>query len=354
MRQMTVYGAAAILAGCLVSAPGPASAAVSDAWLTAKTKIALLTTKDVHATGINVDTVNRVVTLHGTVDSAAEKARAAEEARKVAGVREVRNLLQVVPRRQAKAVAASDDEVKGRVAKTLEDDRALEGSKISVASVHDGVVLLEGTADSVSDHLRAIQDASGVPGVRHVESEVKSPDRLADQEIRRQASSQTAGAGRGIGTAARDMWITTDTKMRLITDGRTPATDIDVDTRDGVVTLWGIVPSAAAKTAAEEDARKVSGVSRVVNRLEVVPGSRKEAVKASDDELEKQVRRAIDARDDLQGAKVDVDVKNGVARLSGTVEDDQQRLAAAITARATPGVRAVQDDLHVSAARRPD
>ena len=354
MRR-TIHGAVLILAASLVCAgAGPATATVSDAWITAKTKIALLTSKDVHASNVNVDTVNGVVTLHGTVESADEKARAAEEARKIDGVKEVRNLLQVVGARQAKAVKASDDEVKDRVAKALEKDHALEGSSFSVQSVHDGVVLLGGRADSVSDHLRAVQDASGVPGVRRVETEVQSPDRLADEEIRRRESTQTAGTGRGIGTAAHDMWITSDTKMRLLADSRTPATAIDVDTRDGVVTLWGSVPTAAAKTAAEENARKVSGVRRVVNQLQVVPESAKQTVKARDDELQSQVQRAIDGRDDLEGAKIDVDVKNGVARLKGTVADDTQRLAAAITARSTPGVRAVQDDLHVSAANRPD
>ena len=37
-----------------------------------------------------------------------------------------------------------------------------------------GVVLLSGTASSVSDHLGAILDASGVKGVRRVASEVEA------------------------------------------------------------------------------------------------------------------------------------------------------------------------------------
>ena len=54
------------------------------------------------------------------------------------------------------------------------------------------------------------------------------------------------------------------------TDSRTPALDINVETHAGVVTLFGIVPSQDAKSAAEADARKVSGVKRVVNELQVV------------------------------------------------------------------------------------
>jgi osmotically-inducible protein OsmY len=344
----------AVLGGCLAFPnAAPVFAAASDPWITAKTKIALATA-GVKPTDVNVDTQDGVVTLHGTVNSTEAKAKAEEQARRIDGVKQVRNLLQVVPARHEKVVKASDDDLRKRIDRALKDDPELEGSSISVQSVNDGVVLLAGKADSVSDHLRAIHDAYGVPGVQRVESEVQSPDKLADQEIRRkeEASSRTAGAKRDIGTASRDMWITTDTKMRLLADSRTPATDIDVDTRDGVVTLWGAVPSAQAKAAAEEDAKKVSGVRRVANQLQVVPSSRKETVKAQDDELEKQVKRAIDARDDLEGAKIDTDVKNGIARLTGTVADDQQRLAAGIAARAIPGVRAVQNDLRVSAASR--
>jgi osmotically-inducible protein OsmY len=44
-------------------------------------------------------------------------------------------------------------------------------------------------------------------------------------------------------------------------------------------------------------------------------------------------------------------VKNGVARLTGTVGSESDRLVAAIAARSTPGVRAVQDDLRVEPRR---
>src|SRR4030095_2089122 len=54
----------------------PAGAAMPDAWITMKTKLALLTTAGVSGRAINVDTVFGRVTLHGTVRSAAEQAKA--------------------------------------------------------------------------------------------------------------------------------------------------------------------------------------------------------------------------------------------------------------------------------------
>jgi hyperosmotically inducible protein len=259
-------------------------------------------------------------------------------------------MLQVVPRRHEKAVKASDSQLKVRVAKALKSDRSLADSSITVESVNDGVVLIGGTAASVGDHLRAIQSARAVPGVRYVETEVKSPDALADEELRGNGGSPTAGVTRGVAGAAKDMWITSDTKMRLLADGRTPALDINVDTWNGVVTLFGNVPSRDAKAAAEADARKVSGVTRVVNELQIVSSAKKAEVKALDDDLKTAVQQALARRDELKG--VDVDVKNGVARLTGTVQSEQNRLDAAMAARATAGVRAVEDDLRISAAAR--
>ena len=69
-----------------------------DAWVTTQVKMSLLTSEGVSARNVHVDTVEGRVTLHGSVPTEAEKARAQEVARKIEGAREVRNLLQVVPR----------------------------------------------------------------------------------------------------------------------------------------------------------------------------------------------------------------------------------------------------------------
>ena len=90
------------------------------------------------------------------------------------------------------------------------------------------------------------------------------------------------------------MWITSATKMRLLADGNTPALDINVDTRAGVVTLFGMVPSAQAKASAEADARKVSGVKQVHNELQVVPRAKQETVKVRDDTLQSEVKKAFE------------------------------------------------------------
>jgi len=342
VRTWCRYG---LIAAVLVL-PVTAGAAVSDAWITTKAKIALLSTPGVSSTAVNVDTIDGAVTLHGKVESLEEKGKAEEEVRRISGVKEVRNLLQVVPAQREKAVKLADRDIDQRVWQALEDDPSLKDSSIAVQSVNDGVVLLGGKASSVSAHLRALEVARAVPGVRSVRSEVESPDGLADDELHHQYGRPEAGT-RGVGQTLQDMYITSATKMRLLADEKTPALDINVDTRNGVVTLFGTVPTAAAKEAAESDARKVSAVRRVVNELEVVPHAVKERVQARDEDLKDQVKKNLENRQDLKDASIDVEVRNGVARLTGTIKSEQQRLAAAIAARSTPGVRAVHDDLRM-------
>lgn len=338
----------ALMAGTLAIAANTDQPYRPDPWITTKTKIALLTSADVPGTRVNVDTISGRVTLHGTVATAAEKARAEAIAKQIEGTTEVRNLLQVVPDKNKKATRLEDAVVQNSAETALESDEALSGSKIYVQSVNKGVVLLAGKADSLSAHLRAIRDVAATDGVIRVASEVQSPDTMADREIRHdeiRAQSPTIASARGVGQAFADMWISTAAKVRLMADGDTPAMSINVDTEDGVVTLFGIVPTNESKEAAGADVAKVSGVKRVENALEVVAPDEQAAGEVRDDEAvetAEDVLRANGAYDD-----VSVDVKNGVARLTGTVSNQSDWLMAAVTVRSSRGIKSVHNDLTV-------
>jgi len=250
----------------------------------------------------------------------------------------------VAPSRE-KAVEASDADIEKQVSTALKADTTLKDSSITVRSVNNGVVLLGGTAKTLTDHLSAVEVAAHVRGVRHVSSEIQSPDSLADKEIWRERPAQKSEADYGAVDASRDLWITSMAKMRLLADAETPALDINVDTRDGVVTLFGMVPGQDAKRAAEADVRKVSGVRSARNELQVVASAKQPAVKAQDADVQRDVEKGLQDRVALKD--VDVEVKNCVARLTGTVPSGMQRLEAAVVARSTTGVCSVQDDLRI-------
>jgi hyperosmotically inducible protein len=172
MRKHTLVnlGLAMALLGAVA---GFARAAdTSDAWLTTKAKLTLLTTDGVSASAVNVDTVDGKVTIHGKVTSQAEKAKAADAIRKLDGVKEVQNLLQVVPEARQEAVDATDDTIKEAVAATLSVHPELKDVK--VVSVNKGVLLLGGKTPTLSDTLKAVEYALAVPGVRRVASEIEA------------------------------------------------------------------------------------------------------------------------------------------------------------------------------------
>ncbi len=344
-RQRRLIALAAVLAIAIVGWSSPSRAAdAPDIWITTKVKMALLVAEDVSATAVRVDTTNGKVTLHGTVSSADEKARAERAAQRVEGVHEVRNLLQVVEKPRQESAAVADEVLSAEVEKRLAADPALRDSKIGVKSVNRGVVLLDGDARTLSAHLHALKVARAVPGVRRVASEIESPDTLADDEIWRDEKSdpKTPAA-----TPIRDAWITTESKVRLIANPDTPARDINVDTLGGVVTLFGTVPTEAAKRAAETEIRKVDGVESVENALEVVPQVSATAVEHQDEQVKDAVEKRLKAREDLSDARIHVEVANGVARLTGTVPSQSDRLTAITLARTTDGVRSVVGDLTV-------
>ena len=76
------------------------------------------------------------------------------------------------------------------------------------------------------------------------------------------------GANRA-GAEVTDGWITTDLKTRFMSDSALRASDIHVDTDHHVVTLTGSVPSAEARAKAVATARKINGVTRVVDKLTI-------------------------------------------------------------------------------------
>jgi hyperosmotically inducible periplasmic protein len=338
---------AAVLAVATMGWANPSSAAQApDAWITTKVKMALLVAEDVSATAVRVDTIDGKVTLHGTVASADEKARAERAAQGVTGVHEVRNLLQVVAKPRQESAAVADEALSAEVDKRLDADPDLRDSKIGVKSTNRGVVLLSGEARTLSAHLHALEVARAVPGVKRVASEIESPDALADDEIWRDAKSDPKTPSAAL---ARDAWITTESKVRLIANSATPARDINVDTRGGVVTLFGTVPTEAARRAAQLEVQKVDGVKSIENDLQVVPHVSAAAVEQQDEHLQDAIEKRLKAREELADASIDVEVADGVARLTGTVRSQSDRLSALTLARTTDGVRSVIGDLNVKA-----
>ena len=138
-----VTGAVGLVA--VIGAGVARAADTPDAWVTMKTKVALMTADGISTSDLNVDTVKGVVTLHGKVATEAEKAKAETVARDIEGAKSVKNLLQVVPKAQREVVERTDDAIKDSVEAAFKANRRVNDSGIKVASVNKGVVLLSGS-----------------------------------------------------------------------------------------------------------------------------------------------------------------------------------------------------------------
>ncbi|HME62578.1 MAG TPA: BON domain-containing protein [Candidatus Binatia bacterium] len=78
-----------------------------------------------------------------------------------------------------------------------------------------------------------------------------------------------AMTGRTAGQNIDDSDTTAAVKARLAQDKISSLTRVDVDTNGGVVALNGTVESADQRARAEQIARGVGGVKRVINNLQV-------------------------------------------------------------------------------------
>ncbi len=122
------------------------------------------------------------------------------------------------------------------------------------------------------------------------------------------------------------------------------AAHIGVTAKNGVVTLTGQVAHYAEKSAAEEAAKGVYGVKGLANDIAVeMVGS----LKRSDQDLAEAAVTSLKWDYEVPHDKVKVVVKNGWLTLSGTLDWEYQKDAAARSVRNLMGVIAVSNDITI-------
>ena len=151
--------------------------------------------------------------------------------------------------------------------------------------------------------------------------------------------------------AETDAGVTTAVKAGLAADDTVKSYQIDVDTRDKAVTLSGTVDSAAAKARAVTVAQGTRGVASVVDNITVKAAGlpeRPPEVVVTDAALTAAVKTKLLADPKVSGLKIDVDSKEGVVTLTGTVKSQAEKDEAVRLARETDSVRNVVDQLAVA------
>jgi hyperosmotically inducible protein len=162
------------------------------------------------------------------------------------------------------------------------------------------------------------------------------------------ANTSTTAQGRNLSSQAIDR-ITREVRHELV---MLPFYNVFDDLEykvdpDGTVTLIGAVVDPTLKTDAERSVKRIEGVERVVNNIEVLPTS------PMDDQIRRATYRAIYGNDVLSSYSlravppIHIIVKNGHVTLKGVVSRSMDKQVAEMQAKSVPGVFSVENDLQV-------
>jgi hyperosmotically inducible periplasmic protein len=266
-----------LLAVVAAAAPSPLAAQEaaegSDLWIESQLTTTYTLNEHLNPLDIGVKVKDGVVTLSGAVENDVEKDLAGEIAKGVDGVKKVRNNIETQPLARTEPSKLSgymdtvnDATITARVKSNLLWNKNTDGLDIGV-DTKNGVVTLAGTVKSSIQRDLAVQMARNTSGVRKVVDKLKiDPDAPGVTD----AISESVGtAAKQAGQAVNDAWITSKVKTVLTFNKHADGADINVSTRDGVVTLEGTVPSARQKRRVADLARDVVNVKSVVDKLEV-------------------------------------------------------------------------------------
>jgi osmotically-inducible protein OsmY len=147
-----------------------------------------------------------------------------------------------------------------------------------------------------------------------------------------------------------DLQIQIASQKRLDMDSRLEdPRKITVKSVNHVVTLGGTVSTFKEKLVAENIVGStLVGIKDIIDRIRVVPDP------VLDRELKEKVLEELHRDSGLKGAKIAVEVKNGIVRLSGTVRAPGQALMADEAVSSLAGVIDLNNTLKVVPEKRSD
>lgn len=167
---------------------------------------------------------------------------------------------------QARA-ALRDAWIDGRLETTFLFNEHLNSFDIAT-EVENGVVRLEGTVESEIERDLAGEIAKSIDGVNAVENEL-----AVDASGARAARESDAGReAQGFKQAVVDATLTARIKSKLLANSNVSGLSVDVDSRNGNVTLSGTVGSEEEKDLIASIALNTAGTTAVDDRLTVEAG----------------------------------------------------------------------------------
>jgi len=167
--KRTILG---LLAATLIAAAAPVMAdktagnVVDDNTINASVKAALLETKGVPSSQVNVETYKGVVLLAGFVETQAQKDAAGKAAKDVSGVAKVHNAIALAPE-NSMGSKLDDTMTTSKVKAALMGDKDVKSGQINVET-KGGIVSLAGFVSGDKVKSRALEIAKAEKGVKSV------------------------------------------------------------------------------------------------------------------------------------------------------------------------------------------
>lgn len=146
-------------------------------------------------------------------------------------------------------------------------------------------------------------------------------------------------------TRSSDSDITSVVEESLQTNDTVKARQVEVQTREGVVFLTGVVDTVGARNEAARVAWRTEGVRGVNNDLTV--GERTVGKWIDDVMISSKVKSQLIANTLIRAGDIDVSSSQGVVTLIGRVGSQAVKTDAERIARATKGVSDVNNELSV-------
>lgn len=162
------------------------------------------------------------------------------------------------------------------------------------------------------------------------------------------ATAYACGDSRRVEQKIEDGNITASLAAKYAFDTEIDRYRIDIDTVNQMVTLRGEVANAEQRTEAERIALATKGVRGVVNELAIDPTPRTPSTAFDDAWISAMIESKLAVDPEVPSRKIDIDVREGVVTLSGTVESEAARTEAEDLALSVDGVRRVVNEIVVA------
>lgn len=224
----------------------------------------------------------------------------------------------------------TDDRIESSAKQSYVFKTYLKNDAIQIES-KDGAVTLTGTVSKDFHETLAEDTVAELPGVKSVNNQLKiKGDQPAENS---------------------DAWLTTKVKSSLLFHRNVSASQTEVSSQNGIVTLRGEADSQAQKDLTSEYAKDVEGVKSVNNKMSVAKVSKKPGSTMGEDiddaSITAQAKMTLLFNRSTSAGNTMIETNLGVVTLTGNAQNAAEKSLAAKLITDIHGVKRVVNNMTI-------